>query len=282
MIIECPAKINLSLDVVGKREDGYHLLEMIMQTVSLYDKVKITKDKETSVICNNINVPSDRSNIAYRAVELMKQRFEIQDNFKIEIEKNIPVAAGLAGGSTNGAAVIKAINEMYSLNLSKEEMKEIGLKLGADVPFFFEGGTCLAEGIGERLTKFNNVSCSIVLAKPPINVSTKYVYQNLKLDEIAYHPNTKRIIDYIKNNDIKMLAASMVNVLENVTIKEYPIIYEIKNIMMEFGALGSLMSGSGPSVFGIFEEKADAIKCHNRLRDYIKEVFVVNTVDRGV
>ncbi|MCX7695508.1 MAG: 4-(cytidine 5'-diphospho)-2-C-methyl-D-erythritol kinase [Caloramator sp.] len=282
MIIECPAKINLSLDVVGKREDGYHLLEMIMQTVSLYDKVKITKDKETSVICNNINVPSDRSNIAYRAVELMKQRFEIQDNFKIEIEKNIPVAAGLAGGSTNGAAVIKGINEMYSLNLSKEEMKEIGLKLGADVPFFFEGGTCLVEGIGERLTKLNNVSCSIVLAKPPINVSTKYVYQNLKLDEIAHHPNTKRIIDYIKNNDIKMLAASMVNVLENVTIKEYPIIYEIKNIMMEFGALGSLMSGSGPSVFGIFEEKADAIKCHNRLRDYIKEVFVVNTVDRGV
>lgn len=282
MIIECPAKINLSLDVVGKREDGYHLLEMIMQTVSLYDKVKITKDSETRVICNNINVPSDRSNIAVRAVELMKQKFEIQDNFKIEIEKNIPVAAGLAGGSTNGAAVIKAINEMYSLKLSKEEMKEIALKLGADVPFFFEGGTCLAEGIGEKLTKLNDVSCYIVLAKPPINVSTKYVYQKLKLDEISIHPDTKRIIDYIKYNDIKMLAASMVNVLENVTIKEYPVIYEIKNIMLEFGALGSLMSGSGPTVFGIFEEKADAIRCYNRLRDYIKEVFVVNTVDRGV
>ncbi|WDC85632.1 4-(cytidine 5'-diphospho)-2-C-methyl-D-erythritol kinase [Caloramator sp. mosi_1] len=177
---------------------------------------------------------------------------------------------------------MKGISEMYSLNLSKEDMKEIGLKLGADVPFFFEGGTCLAEGIGEKLTKLNNISCYIVLAKPPINVSTKYVYQNLKLDEITHHPDTKRIIDYIKYNDIKMLATSMVNVLENVTVKEYSVIYEIKNIMMEFGALGSLMSGSGPSVFGIFEERADAIKCHNRLRDYIKEVFVVNTVDRGV
>ncbi|CDF57232.1 4-(cytidine 5'-diphospho)-2-C-methyl-D-erythritol kinase [Thermobrachium celere] len=282
MIIECPAKINLSLDVVGKREDGYHLLQMIMQTIALYDRVKITKNNEMVITCNKIDVPCDRSNIAYRAVEVMKEKFNIEDNFKIEIEKNIPVAAGLAGGSTNAAAVIKGLNDMYSLNLSIDQMKEIGLKLGADVPFFFEGGTCLAEGIGEKLTKLNDVSCHLVVAKPPINVSTKYVYQNLKLDEIAVHPDTKRIIQYINSNDIRSLAESMVNVLETVTVREYPVIFEIKNIMMEFGALGSLMSGSGPSVFGIFEDKADALKCHNRLRDYIKEVFVVSTINRGV
>jgi len=282
MIIECPAKINLSLDVVGKREDGYHLLEMIMQTISLYDRLKITRNKETVIICNNIDVPCDKSNIAYRAVEIMKEKFGIEDNFKIEIEKNIPVAAGLAGGSTNAAAVIRALNDMYSLNLSKDEMKEIGLKLGADVPFFFEGGTCLAEGIGEKLTRLKDISCYLVVAKPPINVSTKYVYQNLKIDEIAVHPDTKRIIQYINSNDIRSLAESMVNVLETVTIREYPIIFEIKSIMMEFGALGSLMSGSGPSVFGVFDDKADALKCHNRLRDYIKEVFVISTINKGV
>lgn len=282
IVIDSPAKINLSLDVIGKREDGYHLLEMIMQTISLYDKVKISKSSEMMVTCSAQGVPCDKSNIAYRAAELMKSRFNIGDNFKIEIEKNIPVAAGLAGGSTNGAAVIKGINELYSLNLSKDDMMEIGLKLGADVPFFFEGGTCLAEGIGERLTKLSDISCSLVVAKPPIFVSTKYVYQNLKLDEIVVHPNTKRLIEYIKENNIRYLADSMVNVLESVTIKEYPVIQEIKNIMLEFGALGSMMSGSGPSVFGIFEDIKDAQKCHNRLRDYIKEVYVVNTINKGV
>lgn len=282
IIVDSPAKINLSLDVVGKREDGYHLLEMIMQTISLYDKVRISKSSEMMVTCNAQGVPCDKSNIVYKAAELMKNRYNIDENFKIEIEKNIPVAAGLAGGSTNGAAVIKGINELYSLNVSKDEMMEIGLKLGADVPFFFEGGTCLAEGIGEKLTKLSDVSCSIVVAKPPIFVSTKYVYQNLKLDEIVIHPNTKRLIEYIKENNIRHLADSMVNVLESVTIKEYPVIQEIKNIMLEFGALGSMMSGSGPSVFGIFEDIKDAQKCHNRLRDYIKEVYVVNTTNKGV
>lgn len=282
IIIDSPAKINLSLDVIGKREDGYHLLEMIMQTISLYDKVKISKSSDMIITCNAQGVPCDKSNIAYRAAELMKNRFNIEDNFKIEIEKNIPVAAGLAGGSTNGAAVIKGISELYSLNLSKDEMMDIGLKLGADVPFFFEGGTCLAEGIGEKLTKLSDISCPLVVAKPPIFVSTKYVYQNLKLDEIVVHPNTKRLIEYIKENNIRYLADSMVNVLESVTIKEYPIIQEIKNIMLEFGALGSMMSGSGPSVFGIFESVKDAQKCHNRLRDYIKEVYVVSTINKGV
>lgn len=171
---------------------------------------------------------------------------------------------------------------MYSLNLSKKDMMDIGLTLGADVPFFFEGGTCFLEGIGEVVTRLKDFSSTMVVAKPPIFVSTKYVYQNLKLDEIVEHPNTKRLIEYINTGNVRMLADSMVNVLETVTIKEYPIIFEIKNIMMEFGALGSIMSGSGPSVFGIFEDESDAVKCHNRLRDYIKEVFVVNTINKGV
>jgi 4-diphosphocytidyl-2-C-methyl-D-erythritol kinase len=282
--INCPAKINLSLDVLGKREDGYHLLKMIMQTVSLFDKVTLSKSLNgIKIICENKNVPCNETNVAYKAARLIIDKYKIEDGVTIEIDKKIPVAAGLAGGSTDAAGVIKGMNELFSLNMSQDEMMEIGLKVGADVPYCIKGGTALAEGIGEKLTPlkpFKDVWC--VLAKPPISVSTREVYSRLRIDEIPKHPDISRIIEYINKGDVHSLAQNMVNVLETVTIKEYPIIFEIKNIMIEFHALGSLMSGSGPTVFGLFEDKTTAEKCYHRFQDYLNEVYLVRTYNEEV
>lgn len=277
--VRCPGKINISLDVVGKREDGYHLLKTIMQNISLFDEVTVKKsDKGINIYCNNGNIPCDSSNIAYKAARIVLDKFNIKSGVDIIIEKRIPIAAGLAGGSTDAAGVIRAMNEIFELNMSIGDMMEIGIMIGADVPFCILQNTALAEGIGEALTlliPLEDVWC--VLAKPDISISTKEVYSKLKLDEIPRHPNTLRIKEYIEKKDIKNMALNMINVLETVTIKENPIIFNIKNIMMEFHALGSLMSGSGPAVFGIFEDRVSAERCYNRLRDYLKEVFLVTT-----
>lgn len=278
--IKCPAKINLSLDVVGKREDGYHLVKMIMQNVSLVDTVTVRRNSERiKVYCDVKDVPCNETNSAYKAAKIMFERYNLKGGVDILIDKQIPVAAGLAGGSTDAAGVIKAINSLYNMNLGIDEMMEIGVKVGADVPYCILGGTALAEGIGEVLTPLKpikDVWCAI--AKPPISVSTREVYGKLRMDEIVRHPDIKRLIDYIERQDYDNLAQNMVNVLETVTIKDYPVIFEIKNIMMEFHALGSLMTGSGPTVFGLFEDKTSAERCYNRLRDYLKEVFIVKTL----
>lgn len=282
--IKCPAKINISLDVVGKREDGYHLLKTIMQNVSLFDEVTVQKNHGgINLYCNNGNVPCNSSNTAYKAAEIIKDKFNIKDGVDIIIEKRIPVSAGLAGGSTDAAGVIKAMNELFELNLDTEDMMKAGAGVGADVPFCILESTALAEGIGEILTPISpleDVWC--VLAKPDISISTMEVYGKLKIDEIPRHPNTSKLKEYIEKRDIKNMALSMINVLETVTVKENPIIFDIKNIMMEFYALGSLMSGSGPTVFGIFEDRIGAEKCYNRLRDYLKEVFLVKTYNKEV
>lgn len=284
ILVKCPAKINLSLDVIGKREDGYHLLRMIMQAISLFDEVKIEKRKEgIKVNCNNQSIPQNSSNTAYKAAELMFEKYKLEGGVEIYIEKNIPVAAGLAGGSTDAAGVIKGIDRLFGLNISEEEMMETGLKVGADVPYCILGGTALAEGIGERLTPLNPVKdIWCLIAKPDISVSTKDVYGKLKIDEISRHPDTDQLIYYIQRNDIESLAKNMVNVLETVTIKDHPIIFEIKNIMMDYHALGSMMSGSGPTVFGLFDDRDLAEACYNRLRDYLKEVYLVKTISEGV
>lgn len=282
--LKCPAKINLSLDVVGKREDGYHLLRMIMQTVSLFDEITVTKGQDDiRVYCENVNVPSNESNIAYKAAKVMIDTYRLGGGVDIVINKNIPVAAGLAGGSTDAAGVIKAMDKLYSLNLGTKEMMDIGLRLGADVPYCISGGTALAEGIGERLTPIEPIKETwCLLAKPPVGVSTVEVYKSLKLDEVSVHPDTDRLITYIKNRDINRLASNMVNVLEAVTIKKHNVISEIKNIMMEFHALGSLMSGSGPTVFGLFDDEDLAKRCYNRLRECLREVYLVKTYNEGV
>lgn len=283
VIVKCPAKINLSLDVVGKRQDGYHLVKMIMQSISLFDDVTVEKNGGgIRLYCKNKDVPDNEDNIAYRAAKLIIDRFNIDGGVDIFIEKRIPVAAGLAGGSTDAAGVIKAMNRIFDLGMDRDEMMELGLKLGADVPFCIMGGTALAEGIGEVLTPLKPFEAWCVVAKPNISVSTKEVYRSLRIDEITRHPETTRIIDYMERGNIEGVAENMVNVLETVTIKRHPVIFEIKNIMMEFHALGSLMSGSGPTVFGLFKDKGKAEICYNRLRDYLKEVYLVRTFNGEV
>jgi len=277
--LECPAKINLSLDVIGKREDGYHDLKMIMQSVCLFDKVTLKKSLSgINISCNNQKVPVDQENICYKTAQLMFERFELKSGLDIIIDKRIPIAAGLAGGSTDAAGVIEGINLLYELRLDLKEMMEIGLKVGADVPFCLHKGTALAEGVGERITKLDPVKAWCVLAKPSdISVSTKDVFGAFRNDEVQKRPNTEMMIEYIKNEDLENLSESMVNVLETVTIREYPKLLNIKNIMIEFKALGCIMSGSGPTVFGLFRNKEKAEVCYHRLKDYLEEAYLVET-----
>ena len=263
------AKINLGLDVIGKLENGYHEVRMIMQSVNLYDKINVTRNKsgKINVKTNLPFLPTGPDNLVYKAAATLIEEFGIKDGVDIDLYKFIPVAAGMAGGSTDAAAVLKAVNKMFKLGLSDKELMERGAKLGADIPYCIMGGTALAEGIGEVLTPLP--PCSkfyLVIAKPGISVSTKFVYTSLKLDDTIIHPDTDGIITAITNKDVAGIADRLCNVLESVTVKEYPIIQEIKSEMIKYGALNSLMSGSGPTVFGIFTDEDKARKCNEHLR----------------
>lgn len=274
------AKINLSIDVIGKRADGYHEVRMIMQSVDLYDKLKFeNRMNAIKLYCNSPYVPCDRRNIVYKVLELLKKKYDVPFGMEVNIQKIIPVAAGLGGGSTDAASAIIAANEIWKLGMSYEDMMDVGKQVGADVPFCIKGGTALAEGIGEKITNLPPLeNLSIVLAKPPIPVSTREVYGNLKLDEIVVRPETEKLVKALHEKDARYIAGSMVNVLETVTVRKYPVIQEIKSIMIQYGALGSLMTGSGPTVFGVFDNLNNAEKCYNRFRDYIKEVYMVKTI----
>ncbi len=264
------AKINLGLDVIRKREDGYHDVRMIMQTIHLFDKVSIEKTKEAGIsLSTNLNyLPNNEGNLAYRAADLLMKEFEIKEGVKIHIEKHIPVAAGMAGGSTDGAAVLYGLNKVFDLKLSQKELMERGTGLGADVPYCIMRGTALAEGIGEVLTSLPPMpKCPVLIAKPGISVSTKFVYENLKLNEASIHPDIDQIMNDIRNQDLQGVASHMGNILESVTIPEYPVIEEIKNLMKEHGAINAMMSGSGPTVFGLFEDEATAKKAYHVLRE---------------
>ncbi len=256
-------KINLSLDVTGKRENGYHDVRMIMQTVGIYDQILLTRtDKPGITVTTNLSfLPVDENNLVYKAAKLLMDEFNIESGLNINLKKNIPVAAGMAGGSSDAAAVLVGVNNMFGLNLSKKDLMERGVKLGADVPYCVMRGTALAEGIGEVLTPLAPMpDCYILIAKPHISVSTAFVYKNLKLDTIERHPDVDRVASYIAAGDIAGIADSMDNILETVTVPAYPVINDLKVMMKENGALNSMMSGSGPTVFGIFddEEKADS------------------------
>ena len=263
------AKINLGLDVVGKRPDGYHDLRMIMQTVNLYDRVKLTATRSPGVrVKTNLRfLPTDRGNHAYQAAQMLIDEFGIKDGVFIDLEKHIPVAAGLAGGSSDAAAVLVGMNLLFGLGLSSEQLRLRGVKIGADVPYCIMRGTALAEGIGDRLTSLPGIPrCSIVVAKPDLRVSTKYVYTHLHLDENTVHPDIDAQIEAIRAGDLKGMCACCGNVLESVTETAYPKISELKKTMMDGGALVSMMSGSGPSVFGIFDEKEKAQAVYEQLR----------------
>lgn len=280
------AKVNLSIDVLGKREDGYHLVEMIMQTIDLYDKLKITEIEENSILIksNSLDIPLNEDNIMYKAVNLLKNKFNIEKGIEISIEKNIPVAAGMAGGSSNAAAVLVGLNKLWNLGLSENELKDIGLKLGADVPFCITGGSALAEGIGEELTNIKGLpeDLNILVCKPNIFVSTKEVYQSLNMDKVKRRPQNKELIDALQKEDVKFISENMVNVLEEVTSLKYSEIGQIEDIMIKNKALGSMMSGSGPTVFGLFDNKDCAIKAKEDLQAKYNQVYLVKSSNKGV
>lgn len=263
------AKINLGLDVTGCREDGYHLVRMIMQTIHLFDSVQMEKIKETEIrLTTNIRfLPTNEHNIAYKAAKLLMDEFGIRQGIHIDIKKCIPVSAGMAGGSTDAAAVLYGMNQMYGLKLSNRQLARRALTLGADVPYCLMRGTALAEGIGEKLTRLPAMPrCPVVIAKPGISVSTKWVYENLSLDDESAHPDIDRLIDDIKQQDLKELASHMGNILEGVTIREYPVIAQIKESLIGHGALNAMMSGSGPTVFALFDDRSRAREAADALR----------------
>ncbi len=270
MKLKAMAKINLGLDVLRRRSDGYHDLRMIMQTVYLYDQIEIA-EKETSGITLTTNagyLPVNEDNLVYKAAKLLMEEFGIEQGVRIHLKKYIPVAAGLAGGSSDAAAVLVGINRMFRLGLSKEDLKKRGVKIGADVPYCIMRGTALAEGIGDVLTPLPAApDMHVVLAKPPIHVSTGFVYTNLKADQLAYHPDIDAQVDAIRAGDGYAMAKPMGNVLETVTIPAYPVIEEIKEEMKRAGALGAMMSGSGPTVFGLFDDAKKAQAAYEGLRN---------------
>jgi len=276
--VKARAKLNLSLDVKAKRPDGYHEVCKVMQTIALHDVVSLEKtERGLEVTCNNPKIPMGNGNIAYRAAQIMVEKYEINSGIKITIDKRIPVAAGLAGGSADAAAVLKGINALFSLGLQQHELMDVGKCIGADVPFCIKGGTVLAEGIGEILTELVPLpEMSIVLVTPKIEVPTAWVYNNLDLNMIQSRPNTYAIINAVEKRDINALAKNMINVLETVTVPRYGIIEEIKTRLVNLGAAGSIMSGSGPSVFGVFTDAQKAKNAYSEMKDDRWDCFLTH------
>lgn len=281
MTLKALAKINLGLDVVRRREDGYHEVRMIMQTIHLYDRLDIAKTKESGItIKSNLSyVPTNENNLVYKAGKLLMDEFQIKEGVSVDLNKRIPVAAGMAGGSSDAAAMLYGLNRMFDLGLSQKELMERGVKIGADVPYCLMRGTALAEGIGEKLTQLSPmVKCPVLIAKPQISVSTKFVYENLKLNENTVHPDIDSLVTDIKNKDLHAIASHMGNVLETVTIPAYPIIADIKNKMLESGAINAMMSGSGPTVFGLFEDEETARKAYKDMQQsgLAKQIYLTS------
>lgn len=282
MILKAYAKINIALDVVGKREDGYHLLRMIMQTIDLYDVIHINKELSNDdiiITCDNPFIPTDSRNLCYKAAKLFKEKYNISSGVKIDITKKIPMSAGMAGGSTDAAAVIKGMNDIFEINAEEEELLALGLQIGADVPYCMKGGTALCEGIGEKikpLKPFKNYI--LVVVKPPFGVSTKEVYGVLDVKRIYKHPRINNLIHEMNSGNIKFVAENMKNVLENVTIRKHPLIKGIKDSMINLGCLGTLMSGSGPTVFAFFEDMVKAQNCYEKMKERYRDVYITRTI----
>ena len=254
-------KINLGLDVIRKRPDGYHDLDMIMQMVDVYDDVIIEKKagEEIVVKADAAVLSNGKDNLAYMAAKMLFDEFGIKSGVEITIHKRIPIAGGMAGGSSDCATTLIGINEMFNLGLSKQQLMERGVKLGADVPYCVLGGTAIARGIGEVLTPLPTPpQCHVIIAKPPISVSTAYVYGHIRPDEITKRPDIEQMTLAIKEQDLNKLSDLLYNVMEEVTVSEYPVIEKLKSIMLENGALNSIMSGSGPTVFGLFDDRKKA------------------------
>jgi 4-diphosphocytidyl-2-C-methyl-D-erythritol kinase len=276
-IEKAPAKINLALNVLNKREDNYHNLHMVMTTVDLYDRLKFEKIEKDEIIltCNIPYVPVDQRNFVFKAAKLIKGKYEIKQGIRIYIQKNIPVAAGLAGGSSDAAATIRAMNKLFRLNMSFEDMVEIGAQVGSDVPFCIYNKTAIAEGRGEILTPLPRAPrCWVILIKPQFGVSTKEVFDNLNINEVE-HPNVEAVIQSIQNQDYSQLCSSIGNSLESVTFKLYPEVKEIKEKIMKFGVDAVLMSGSGPTIFALTQKERKAKNIINSLDKNKYQCFAV-------
>ncbi|RBP87274.1 4-diphosphocytidyl-2-C-methyl-D-erythritol kinase [Cytobacillus firmus] len=277
VMVKAPAKINLSLDVLHKREDGYHEVEMIMTTIDLADRLELTlldKD-EIKIVSHNRFVPDDQRNLAYQAAHLLKERFQVKKGVSITIEKAIPVAAGLAGGSSDAAAALRGLNKLWDLGLSLDELAEIGTEIGSDVSFCVYGGTALARGRGEKIQQLPAPpTCWVILAKPFIGVSTADVYRRLDVDQVQ-HPNTAGMVEAINAGSYDHVCRNMGNVLEDVTLNMHPEVLQIKDQMKRFGADAVLMSGSGPTVFGLVHHDSRMHRIYNGLRGFCDQVFAV-------
>ena len=286
MRLRALAKINLGLDILRKREDGYHEVRMIMQTIQMYDVLEMRKVKKPgiSLSVNYPYIPSDERNLVYKAAKLLMDEFQVKEGVEIRLEKFIPVAAGMAGGSSDAAAALVGVNRLFKLGLSEKDLMERAVNIGADVPYCVMRGPALAEGIGEKLTRIAQVpDCFVLIGKPGINVSTKAAYESLQLDQIQTHPDIDGMIRDIESGDLRAMTEKMENVFEPGIIGRYPVIGEIKALMEEHGALKAMMSGSGPTVFGIFDdrkkmEEAAAVLRESRLA---KTVFATEVTKAG-
>ena len=277
LLVKAPAKINLSLDVLHKRSDGYHEVEMIMTTIDLADRIELTllNEDKINIVTHNRFVPDDQRNLAFQAAKLLKERFAIKKGVTIAIEKNIPVAAGLAGGSSDAAATLRGLNKLWNLGLSLDQLAELGAEIGSDVSFCVYGGTALAKGRGELITEIPAPpTCWVILAKPFIGVSTAEVYRRLDLKNVN-HPNIGKMIEALQTKDYEKVCGQVGNVLEEVTLNLYPEVAQIKEQMKRFGADAVLMSGSGPTVFGLVQHDSRMHRIYNGLRGFCDQVFAV-------
>ncbi|MEF2878776.1 MAG: 4-(cytidine 5'-diphospho)-2-C-methyl-D-erythritol kinase [Blautia sp.] len=286
MRLRALAKINLGLDVLRRREDGYHELRMIMQTINMYDQLdmEISEERGIHITSNLPFIPTNENNLVYKAAKLLMDEFQVEQGLNVDLQKFIPVAAGMAGGSSDAAAAMIGVNRLFSLGLSVKELMKRGVKVGADVPYCLLRGTALAEGIGEKLRPLPPCpDCYVLIGKPGISVSTKFVYENLRANELKEHPPIDRMLEALQWHNLYKIADYMGNVLETVTIPKYPVIEEIKNHMKEHGALNAMMSGSGPTVFGLFDDKETAERACEELRAsrLAKTVFLTTVFNNG-
>ncbi|WP_237982467.1 4-(cytidine 5'-diphospho)-2-C-methyl-D-erythritol kinase [Bacillus thuringiensis] len=277
LLVKAPAKINLSLDVLGKRQDGYHEVKMIMTTIDLADRLELMElaEDRIEILSHNRYVPDDQRNLAYQAAKLLKEKFNVKKGVSITIEKTIPVAAGLAGGSSDAAATLRGLNKLWNLGLTIDQLAELGAKIGSDVSFCVYGGTAIATGRGEKIEHIKTPpSCWVILAKPHIGVSTADVYGNLKLNRVT-HPNVDKMVNVINAGDYKGICDTVGNVLEDVTFAMHPEVARIKAQMKRFGADAVLMSGSGPTVFGLVHHDSRMHRIYNGLKGFCEQVYAV-------
>lgn len=278
MYEKAPAKINLLLDVLRKRDDGFHEVEMVMTMVDLADRLEMEELPRNQIVLSSQAgfIPLDEKNLAFQAARLIKERYDVKRGVYIHLDKHIPVAAGLAGGSSDAAATLRGLNRLWKLELPLDELEKLGAELGSDVPFCIRGGTAIARGRGEKLESISSPpQCWVILAKPPINVSTADVYGKFRAHELKTHPSLQNMLAAIEGQSFPNMCAALGNVLENVTLERYPDVRQIKDCMIKLGADGVLMSGSGPTVFGLVSKEMKVARIYNGLRGFCKEVYVV-------